>query len=890
MWSQTERQESVSTAAVKTCPRCHNEAPLETRFCPHCGTAMPKEQPTTQGDPWIGRIIAEKFRMDTRIGAGAMGSIYKAEHLSLGKTICIKVLHEHLSKDPSLSRRFHREARAASRLKHPNAINIIDFGSTEDNVHYIAMDFVDGQDLARLIHKDFPLDPMRTLHLLDQIASALDEAHAQGIIHRDLKPENIMVEDRRHQKDFAVVLDFGIAKIKEGGPGSGDSFATIAGMVCGTPEYMSPEQARGEALDGRSDLYSLGVILYQMNTRKLPFTAATPIGVVTKHLTETPVNPRELNPAIHPAMEQLILALMAKDRGRRPASAMEVKRFIDTVRNAILRDPSGMAGAPSGTGPARTAPVELPPGGTTAVPGAVGSTGQEDGSGLATGQQGMSAAQRLSPVPPPLQDQAEGLDVDEGGRGGSRGRPLVLAGLVGGAAVLVALVLVLWPSSPPVEDEPGKAPEPQQVAEVVVAPVPDKDVVSQPAADARQPATATAVATGGSTGTEAEQKNPVAETGPSLNVRAVEFVRALTELQTGYVGLETRLDERRKVWEQADPRVAAEFALVLQSSGLARTRLKSLQDELEHALKAGGVPEQFEAQLAEARSGWESFAQQAGGLLARDLPRPDSGTAGDEQIANFQEVISQRLAELDARSDALRQKGTQWRQAKSARRAGELEGQVEKVARLSSELRALSQGVTGENVTKRRDDFNIILGKAAVFLAEVEADLAEEVAVATELTEAQKRAMEQRRAEIQRKKLEDEQRRQEQEARRRDDEAKRRRDEEEKKRQDEERKRQEELSKQQQDESQQERREKAAEAEKLGDQANREARYSVAIMYYKEALRLRPSAGLHKKLGQTYNSSGDHRNGAGHLRKYLDLSKGKLSEGEVKMIEAQIRE
>jgi tRNA A-37 threonylcarbamoyl transferase component Bud32/tetratricopeptide (TPR) repeat protein len=851
---------------------------------------MPKEQPAGQGDPWIGRIIAEKFRMDTRIGAGAMGSIYKAEHLSLGKIICIKVLHEHLSGDPSLSRRFHREARAASRLKHPNAINIIDFGSTEDNVHYIAMDFVDGQDLAHLIHKDFPLDPMRTLHLLDQIASALDEAHAQGIIHRDLKPENIMVEDRRHQKDFAVVLDFGIAKIKDGGPGSGDSFATIAGMVCGTPEYMSPEQARGEVLDARSDLYSLGVILYQMNTKKLPFTAATPIGVVTKHLTETPVNPRELNPDIHPAMEQLILALMAKDRNRRPASAMEVKRFIETVRNAILRDPSGTGAAPSDAGLAGAAPAGMTPGAASTPPGAVGLTGQEDGSGLAGAQQGTSAARRLSPVPPPLQDQVGGLDDEDGTRAGSRGRLLLLAGLGGVAAVLVALVLVLWPTSTPVEDEPGKSPEPQEVAEVVVVPGPEKDVVTGPATDVKPDEAAVTVEFGVSTAPQVVPKDPVAEAGPSLNVRAVEFVRALTELQTGYVSLETRLDERRKAWEPVDPAVATEFGLVLQTSGTARTRLRSLQDELERALKTGAVPEQFEAQLVEARSGWETFSAQASGLLARELPRTDPGTAGDEQIASFQEMIAQRLAELDSRSEALRQRGAQWRQAKNAKRGGELEAHVEKVAQLSAELRALSQGVTGENVTKRRDDFNLVLGKAAMFLAEVEADLAEEVTVVTELTEQQKRAMEQRRAEIQRKKLEDEQRRQEQEAKRRDEDARRRKSEEEKNRQEEERKRKEELAKQQQDEGQQERREKAAEAEKLGDQANREGKYPVAIMYYKEALRLRPSASLHKKLGQTYNSSGDNRNGAIHLRKYLEMTKGKLSEGEVKMIEAQIRD
>lgn len=376
---------------VKTCTNCFFEAPDSTRFCPNCGHVLPMPAPKKDDrHGLIGKTIAGKFVVHDCIGQGAMGSIYRAEQVNLGKQVCIKVLHPHLVGDYELSKRFHREAKAASRLHHPNAINIIDFGTSEEGIHYIAMDFLQGRDLAHLLKDEYPLEPLRILYLVDQVCSALDEAHAQGIIHRDLKPENIMVEDRRHQKDFVTVLDFGIAKIIEPEAAAAETFHTRAGIVCGTPEYMSPEQAQGLELDARTDIYSLGIILYQLNTKKLPFTGETPIGVVTKHLTQVPVRPRELNPDIDPAMEELILRLMAKNRNDRPASAMEVRALIDGLRKRLSQPvpaagPEVMTqpsfGIPNSVGrPLRTEPLATP-----VRPGQAGAaTGKSSGGAAST--------------------------------------------------------------------------------------------------------------------------------------------------------------------------------------------------------------------------------------------------------------------------------------------------------------------------------------------------------------------------------------------------------------------------------------------------------------------------------------------------------------------------
>jgi serine/threonine-protein kinase len=319
----------------------------------------------TEPDPLLDRVLVGKFRLERLLGVGAMGRVYRAEHLSLTQKIAVKVLHQHLTGDESLARRFHREAKSAFTLNHPNSITIMDFGQDDDGLLYIAMELLEGRSLHDVIHEDGPLALERTVRILDQVCLALDEAHHQKIVHRDLKPENIMIQHRRGEPDFVKVCDFGIAKVQDA---SGESAITMAGMVCGTPEYMSPEQARGEPLDGRSDLYSLAVILYQMVTARLPFTAETALGCVTKHLTEQPPRPSELRPDldIPPILEEFILRGLAKDPDQRPPSVAAFHEELAEIAHRVGRGetdaPVGAAPATGDTAPAQTeAPEAAPP-------------------------------------------------------------------------------------------------------------------------------------------------------------------------------------------------------------------------------------------------------------------------------------------------------------------------------------------------------------------------------------------------------------------------------------------------------------------------------------------------------------------------------------------------
>lgn len=302
--------------------------PATHRFCLSCGSDTTREPAK---DPLLGKTLVGKYLIQETIGSGAMGTIYKAEQTALGKTVVIKVLHKHLLADPELIQRFHREARAASRLNHPNCVQIMDFGTLDDGALYISMEYIQGIDLATLLEREYPLDHRRLLGIMKQVMMALDEAHANGVLHRDLKPENIMIEDRRTAKDHVKVVDFGIAKLEENNPNSKRSFQTRTGIVCGTPEYMSPEQARGQKLDARSDLYAIGVMLYHMVTDRLPFEAGSPIEVVTKHISEPPVPPRMYRDDLPEALDRLILTLLEKDREKRPASAMDVHAELERI-------------------------------------------------------------------------------------------------------------------------------------------------------------------------------------------------------------------------------------------------------------------------------------------------------------------------------------------------------------------------------------------------------------------------------------------------------------------------------------------------------------------------------------------------------------------------------
>jgi serine/threonine-protein kinase len=283
-------------------------------------------------DDYIGKVVAQKYRVEQMIGEGGMGKVYKATQLALDKPVVLKVLRQALLSDERTVARFQREAKAASRLNHPNSISVLDFGQSSDGALYIAMEYVQGKDLHGILSREWPLPEARVIRIVTQVLSALADAHSAGVIHRDLKPENIMVEQRRGEADFVKVLDFGIAKIVDGTNDDGPAL-TRAGFVCGTPEYMSPEQARGAQLDHRSDLYAVGVILYQLMAGMLPFDSDSAVGFATKHLVEQPPLPTRRRPdaKVSPAMERLIMKALSKSPDDRPQTAEQFRAELQAI-------------------------------------------------------------------------------------------------------------------------------------------------------------------------------------------------------------------------------------------------------------------------------------------------------------------------------------------------------------------------------------------------------------------------------------------------------------------------------------------------------------------------------------------------------------------------------
>jgi eukaryotic-like serine/threonine-protein kinase len=290
-------------------------------------------------DPLLGQTVSGRFLLEELVGHGGMGRVYKARHLGLSAPVAIKLLKPAFLSDPTLVGRFEREAAAASRLHHPNVVAVLEFGSTgPDGTLFIAMEYVDGKDLRVVLRDEWPLPEARLCHLLAQVLSALGEAHARNVIHRDLKPENIMVAKDLGQGERVKVLDFGIAKILDGDL----PVLTRNDVVCGTPQYMAPEQATGAGLDARSDIYAVGVILYQLCTGRLPFDGTSAMDVLTQHVNDLPQAPRQRAPraSISEAMERLILRALEKDPARRPQSADEFRSLLLAVAEPLAAAPA----------------------------------------------------------------------------------------------------------------------------------------------------------------------------------------------------------------------------------------------------------------------------------------------------------------------------------------------------------------------------------------------------------------------------------------------------------------------------------------------------------------------------------------------------------------------
>lgn len=366
------------------CPTCRTSFSGGEQYCPKDGTPLRASLPD---DPLAGRVLSGRYRLLEVIGRGGMGAVYRAHHILLDKPVAVKVLRQELASDTEAVARFHREARSASRLDHEHIIRVSDFGQTDDGLLFLAMELLDGENLAQALRRGV-LPWRRVLMIVRDIALGLAHAHEQGVIHRDLKPENIVLTRRGKSRSSVKVLDFGLAKlvshragdatIAEPEPDLAVQSLTRTGVVFGTPEYMSPEQAEGRPLDSRTDLYALGVVTYQMLCGKLPFTAPTFLALIAKTVNEPPPSLHSQDPTLFcpQEAEDLVLGCLAKRPEDRPQTAEQIADRLDqilaahpaeTVPSGELSVPrSGEVGAVAGQSSERrppSGPLVPPPGG-----------------------------------------------------------------------------------------------------------------------------------------------------------------------------------------------------------------------------------------------------------------------------------------------------------------------------------------------------------------------------------------------------------------------------------------------------------------------------------------------------------------------------------------------
>ena len=325
---------SVSTA-TKTCPQCGETYDFEQRFCPRDGSTL-RAPP---GSNLVGSVLADRYHIVRRIGEGGMGQVYLAEHVKMKRRSAVKVLHQGLVNDPDAIARFNREASNASQIQHPNVAAIYDFGETADGLIYLAMEFVDGEPLTKVIEHDGALSATRAVEITRQVADALGAAHHLGIIHRDLKPDNIMIARGRGGEDVAKVVDFGIAKATR----SEEQKVTRTGLAIGTPEYMAPEQLAGDRLDTRTDIYALGLVAFNMLTGQLPFPAVSSREAMIARLTDRPRTLAEIkNDVPWPAEVQTVMdRALATHPEERYAQAEEFAH--DLVRAIAAMPPTAFS-------------------------------------------------------------------------------------------------------------------------------------------------------------------------------------------------------------------------------------------------------------------------------------------------------------------------------------------------------------------------------------------------------------------------------------------------------------------------------------------------------------------------------------------------------------------
>jgi len=318
---------------MKICPSCKSEYPGGEIFCPNDGARLSRlsqfdgVQPTEEGDPLVGTILNERYDILRQIGEGGMGLVYEAEHVAIEKRVALKVLRDDFSSRPEVVERFKQEAKSASRIGSDHIVDISDFGVTPRGASYFVMELLEGEDLAEVLERQGTVEISRAADILLQCCKALGAAHAKGIVHRDMKPENIFLTTKDGRPDFVKIVDFGIAKMSdietEGAPGRK---LTKTGMIFGTPEYMSPEQAAGKELDHRVDVYALAVIFFEMLSGRVPFIGDTFMGILTQHMFEDPPELHEVNPAasVPEPIVEFIYKGLAKEADHRYQSCDEM--------------------------------------------------------------------------------------------------------------------------------------------------------------------------------------------------------------------------------------------------------------------------------------------------------------------------------------------------------------------------------------------------------------------------------------------------------------------------------------------------------------------------------------------------------------------------------------
>ena len=361
---------------MKYCPTCQKTFPADYNVCPADQTSL---QIARELQP--GMIIRNKYEILDRIGVGGMGVVYRVRHLTFNEVCAIKIVNDVIAGDANFLQRFQKEAVVTRKLRHPNAVRVDDFDYTEDGRPFIVMEMVEGKSIGEILQEQGPFRVPRAIRIATQVARALGVAHKLGVVHRDIKPGNILLTTDEQGQESAKVLDFGIAKLREA-VGDANAGMTMTGMVVGTPLYMSPEQfmgkKAGEEIDGRTDLYSLGVVLYQMVTAQLPFEGDTLYSLMMQHIEGTVRPPHELVPELHipEALSRVILKAIDKSRDQRFQSADEFISALDRVANdeaanstipsdRLVDDQSANIGATSPirtkTGPSAAANLLTPP-------------------------------------------------------------------------------------------------------------------------------------------------------------------------------------------------------------------------------------------------------------------------------------------------------------------------------------------------------------------------------------------------------------------------------------------------------------------------------------------------------------------------------------------------